>query len=475
MHNHGQFIAGTWREVGYSPDLINVLNKYTEERIGRLVVASAEEVDAAVAAADRAAATVEPSPRERHQALSRASDLLRERAEDFASLLVQEVGKTIREARAEVANAVEALLNAAEEAKRICGEIVPINANVGVGGSFAFTMRVPAGPVCAITPFNSPLNIVAHKVGSAIAAGNPVVVKPSELAPLNTAWFASLMAEAGLPSGYLSVVFGGPNVAIQLCRDARFARYSFTGGRRAGLQIAGAIGLRPATMELGPAGPTFVHFDADLDSAVRRVAVAAFGIAGQVCTSVQRLYVHAAVHDQFVKALLSVVGAMRLGDPRLEETDVGPVVSHEAAQRALQWVQEAVAAGASVLIGGHRKGKLVEPTVLANTTPDMRVQCQEAFAPLLSVIPYDDLITSVKQDNLISRGGLQAGIFTSDIATAFAFARHARAGGVMVNDTSRFRAPNMPFGGVGNAGHGKEGPAYAIRELTDTRTVVLHM
>jgi len=474
MPEYGQFIGGEWREPA-ADRLIPVLDKYGESVIARVGEASATEVAEAVAAAE---AAFESSPLDlddRFRILATASESVRNEAEELAHTLVREVGKTIREARAEVVNAATALQNAAEEAKRVKGEMVPLAAEGGSGGPLAFTLRVPSGPTCAITPFNSPLNIVAHKVGSSIAAGNSVVVKPSEHTPLTTARFAEILAEAGLPRGVLNVVFGGPAIGAQLCNDQRFARYSFTGGHEAGRKVAAAVGVRPLTLELGPAGPTFVHHDADLELAAKRSAAAAFGIAGQVCTSVQRLYVNERVFDDFMALLLDVVGALRLGDPMDEETDVGPVMTEAAAERAEGWVADAVAGGARVELGGRRERRMFEPTVLTGTTPDMDVFRHEAFAPILCVVPYSEMLPAVKADNKVSHGGLQAGIFTTDLATAFAFARSVRAGGVMINDTSRFRVAHMPFGGVGRAGYGKEGPEFAIRELTDSRTVVLHL
>ncbi len=474
MPDYGQLIAGRWRDP--SPErAISVQDKFSGEVIASVTAASAEEVSEAAAAAEAAFEADELTPSERSTVLAEAGRLVRLEAEELARTLVREVGKTIREARTEIANAAAALQNAAEEAKRVAGEVVPIGANPGSEGRLAFTLQVAAGPVCAITPFNSPFNIVAHKAGSAIAAGNSVVVKPSEHTPLSTIRFAELMALAGLPAGHLNVVFGAGEVGAALCADPRFARYSFTGGHEAGRKVAAAVGVRPLTLELGPAGPTFVHFDADLDLAARRSVAAAFGIAGQVCTSVQRLYAHERVIDDLMSELVPLVEGLRLGDPMDEQTDVGPVMLEAAAARAETWISDALSRGARLEAGGSRRGRLFEPTVLTRVAPDSDVFRCEAFAPLLCVVPYSDLLSAVRQDNTISGGGLQAGIFTRDLGTAFAFAKAVRAGGVMINDSSRFRVANMPFGGTGRAGYGKEGPQYAIREMTDARTVVLHL
>lgn len=474
MLERGQFINGQWRDL--SPErAMPVLDKFSGETIASVAAATIEEVADAVSAAETAFETDELTPSQRSLILRETCRLVARESEPLARTLVREVGKTIREARVEVANAVVALENAAEEAKRVMGEMVPIDANSGLERRLAFTLRMPAGPVCAITPFNSPFNIAVHKCCSAIAAGNSVVVKPSEHTPLTTIRLAELMTEAGLPPGHLNLVYGAAGVGASLCADPRFARYSFTGGHEAGRRVAAAVGVRPLTLELGPAGPTFIHHDADLDQAVRRSVAAAYGIAGQVCTSVQRLYVHEAVFGDVMSLLVPLVEALRLGDPMDELTDVGPVLLEAAAARAEGWLNEALAQGAEVVTGGSRRGRMFEPTVVTGVTSEMNVFRSEAFAPLLCVVPYSDLVAEVRRDNKISGGGLQAGIFTRDLVTAFAFARTVRAGGIMVNDTSRFRVANMPFGGTGKAGYGKEGPHYAIREMTDARTVVLHL
>lgn len=474
MIEYGPFIDGEWRAPAPERTLA-VLDKFSGEVIARVSAATAEEVADAVAAAEAAFEADVLTPSRRSAILHETGRLVARESESLARTLVCEVGKTIREARVEVNNAIAALQNAAEEAKRVVGEMVPIDANTGQEGRLAFTLHVPAGPVCAITPFNSPFNIAVHKSGSAIAAGNSVVMKPSEHTPLTTIRLAELMTEAGLPPGYLNLVYGAADVGAALCADPRFARYSFTGGHEAGRRVAAAIGVRPITLELGPAGPTFIHFDADLELAVARSVAAAYGIAGQVCTSVQRLYVHEKVFADVMRRLVPLVKELKVGDPMDEATDVGPVLLESAAIRAESWLAEALAQGAEISAGGSRRGRLFEPTVVTGVTPEMNVFRMEAFAPLMCVVPYSDLLTAVRSDNKISGGGLQAGIFTRDLGTAFAFARTARAGGIMVNDTSRFRVANMPFGGTGKAGYGKEGPKYAIRDMTDARTVVLHL
>ncbi|MDT3682967.1 MAG: aldehyde dehydrogenase family protein [Truepera sp.] len=451
-----------------------VFDKYSGEPIAAIAEASKEEADAAVKAASDAFNSEILPPHTRFEVLARASQLVEVHAAELAKLLVREVGKTIFEARVEVASAIASILNSAEEAKRIHGEMIPIDGNAGSEQKLAFTLRVPSGPVCAITPFNSPLNIAAHKISSALAAGSSVVIKPSEVAPLSTIRLLELFSEAGLPSGYLNAVFGGATLGEQLCQDERFSRYSFTGGTAAGRKVAAAVGLRPVTLELGPAAPTFVHEDADLDRAAKRCQLAAFAIAGQVCTSVQRLFVHETILTQFLDRFLPLVAALKIGDPAREDTDVGPMISDAAAERAEEWVQKAVQGGAHVLVGGHRTGRMFAPTVLTGVTLEMDVYRREAFAPVVCIVPYTDLVPAISQANDLG-GGLQAGIFTRDLKVAFEYARRVRAGAVMVNDTSRFRVANMPFGGVGESGIGREGPKYAIQELTDEKTVVVHL
>jgi len=472
--NPSLFIDGQWRRAE-GRDEITVLDKFTGAAIASIPEARETDVDDAVAAA-QAAFEVDPlPPHQRFSILAKASELLQRDAEALSELLVREVGKTIREARAEVSAASAAILNAAEEAKRIDGEIIPVDANPGSERRFAMLMHTPSGPVCAITPFNAPLNQAAHKVASGIAAGSPVVLKPSEQTPLTACRLADILAEAGLPRGHLGVVHGrGVSVGERLLRDRRFSRYSFTGSARTGRHILATVGIRPVALELGSNAPTIVFADADLALAAQATRASGYAIAGQVCTSVQRLYVHEQVLEHFTAIFVDLVSKLKLGNPMDEATDVGPMLTDAAAAQAERVLHDAISGGARVLVGGRRVGRMFEPTVLADVRRPMDVVCKEIFAPIVGILPFSDTDAVVRDAN-DSEFGLQAGLFTRDIRTAFHVARRLRFGGVMVNDASRYRAPNQPYGGVKDSGMGREGPKYAIRELTDTKTVVFNL
>lgn len=474
MYQPKMLINGQWI-VGGSDVELPVLNKFSGQTIAQIQEATEIQVEEAVAAAQAAFEGEEITPHRRFQILEKASRLVIEEAKDLAEILVQEVGKTIRESRSEVNSAAAALLNAAEEAKRIDGETIPVEANPGSERRFAVVMHTPSGPVCAITPFNAPLNQAAHKIASAIAAGNPVVLKPSEQTPITAYRLAQILTEAGLPAGHLAVVFGrGATVGEQLLKDPRFSRYTFTGSSRTGRHILETVGIRPVALELGSNAPTIVFPDADLEQAALAARASGYAIAGQVCTSVQRLYVHESVIEKFTDIFVNKVSQLKLGDPMDDTTDVGPVLTDQAAERAEKVLAEAAASGAKILIGGHRKGRMFEPTVLSNVKRPMAVVCQEVFAPIVSIMPFKDTDEVIREAN-DSEFGLQAGVFTKDIKTAFYVAKRLRYGGVMINDASRYRAANQPYGGVKDSGMGREGPKYAIRELTDFKTVVFNL
>jgi acyl-CoA reductase-like NAD-dependent aldehyde dehydrogenase len=414
MYQPKMLIDGQW-VVGSSGIELPVLNKFSGETIAQIQEATEEQVRQAVDAAQAAFEGEEISPYRRYQILEKASRLVMEDAKALAEMLVKEVGKTIRESRAEVNSAAAALLNAAEEAKRIDGETIPVDANPGSERRFAVVMHTPSGPICAITPFNAPLNQAAHKVASAIAAGSPVVLKPSEQTPLTAFRLAEILTDAGLPAGHLAVIFGrGQSVGEQLLKDPRFSRYTFTGSARTGRHILETVGIRPVALELGSNAPTIVFPDADLEQAALAARASGYAIAGQVCTSVQRLYVHESIVDKFTKIFVEKVSQLKLGDPMDESTDVGPVLTDAAAERAEQFLGDAVASGAKVLVGGTREGRMFQPTVLNNVERPMAVVCQEVFAPIVNIMPFKDTAEVIREAN-DSEVGLLAGIFSKDI------------------------------------------------------------
>jgi len=464
------FVGGRWVD-GDSRQ--QVLDKYSGEEIATLHLAGPEQVDAALRGVRDAQLATDFRPYDRFTVLSRASQLLAERAESFVETIVDDAGFTIADARREVERATQTLLLSAEEAKRIHGEVIPLDGAPGAGGRIAFTVRHPLGVVCAITPFNSPLNTVAHKVGPALAAGNAVILKPSSLTPLTAVALVELLLDAGLPDGLISIVHGGGStVGQQLLDDKIPAFYAFTGSTPVGEQIRRSVGLRRTQLELGSLSSTIVCDDAALPRAAQACVGAAFRKAGQVCTSVQRLYVHRAVRDEFAALLAEELNQRSWGDPRADGAFVGPVISAGEAERVQSWVDDAVSDGARVVAGGQRDKTVVVPTVLSQTTSAMRVMSEEVFGPVVSLVDFDDLEMAIAEIN-DTPYGLAAGIFTADIDRALTAAETLRMGSVHINETSSSRVDLMPYGGVKASGTGVEGPKYAIEEMTEQRLVTI--
>lgn len=453
---------------------LTVTDKATGQPWATVSQAGPTEARAAVAAAAKVFAQGSLTVSKRYEILMKAATLIRERRDDLALTMAYEAGKPLRDARAEAERAADTFAWSAEEAKRIHGEMVPLEATAGSENRLAFTLRLPLGVVCAITPFNFPLNLVAHKIAPGLAAGNAVVLKPASYTPVVALKLGDILTEAGLPPGWLNVVVGpGNTVGDALLQDQRIGFYTFTGSVPVGEALKRTIGLRRCTLELGSNAAVIVHEDADIATAATQCALKGFSYAGQVCLSVQRILVHQAVADAFMATLVRVTQALRVGDPKDENVDIGPMISEGEAKRAESWIQEAVVNGADLLTGGQRQGAFLRPTVLTNVTPAMSVVCQEAFAPLVTVQTYQTLDEALAMAN-DSEFGLQAGIFTRSLAVAMQAARTLQVGGVMVNDTSFYRAGQMPYGGVKHSGMGREGPRYAIEEMTELRLVVLN-
>jgi acyl-CoA reductase-like NAD-dependent aldehyde dehydrogenase len=454
---------------------LHVRDKYSGEVIGDVPVADERAVDEAVRAAHEAFPAWSATPaHERARILRRTADLIGERRDDIARLIAREAGKPLKHAAGEVARAVETFTFSAEEARRIHGETVPMDASAAGEGRVGFYLRMPLGVVGAITPFNFPLNLVAHKAGPALAAGNTIVVKPAEETPLTAVRMAEIFAEAGLPDGALRVVHGEAATGEALVTHPLPAKITFTGSPPVGKRILSVAGLKRVTLELGNNSGTMVEPDADLARAVPRAVLSAFAYAGQICISLQRLYVHEAIADRFIQELVRQTEALRVGNPLEQGTDVGPLISDEAADRAETWIREAVSQGARMLTGGRREGRLVWPTVLTDTRPDMPVMCQEAFAPLVSIVRYRSFEDGLR---LLADTpyGLQAGIYTNDLRKAFEAVRRLDMGGVMINDTSIFRVDHMPYGGNRMSGIGREGVRFAVEDMTSTRMVVIDL
>jgi len=471
VQTYGLYINGQWVTTA---ETMTVQNKYTQAPAAKVAVATQAHVDQAVKFAKEA--LKEPfAPYERYTVLMKAADLLLQRKEQFAQILAAEVGKPIRESRGEVERAAQTLQVSAEEAKRIQGEGVPVEAAPGSENRMAFTVKVPVGVIAAITPFNVPMNLVCHKIGPALAAGNSVVLKPAEVTPICAMMLAELLQEAGLPDGRLHVLTGdGAQIGDWLLQNEDVNMFTFTGSPRVGEFIRSKAGLRKVALELGNNSATVVHQDADLDKAAALIAQKSFNNAGQVCISVQRIYVHENIYESFLAKLIENTKKIVVGNPVDEKTDVGPMIRLSEAERVEAWVTEAVEQGAHIEIGGKREGSIYYPTILSNVVDDMKVCRQEVFGPVVAVATYADEEEVIARVN-DSDYGLQAGLFTNDLKFAMKAAREIEVGGLIVNDASAYRVDHMPYGGVKKSGSGKEGPKYAIEEMTEERIIVFNL
>jgi acyl-CoA reductase-like NAD-dependent aldehyde dehydrogenase len=455
-------------------DTIIVRSPYDGTEVGRVPRHGAADVGLAVAAAGRALVDNPLPPWRRAEVLDTAARLLAEQSEDFARTIALEAAKPMKTARIEAQRAASTFTFAAVEARRLTGDMVPIDAAQIGEGRLAFTLRVPIGVVAAISPFNFPLNLVAHKVAPAIAAGCPVVLKPASQTPLSAVALARLLVEGcGLPSDYLHVVTGGgADVGNALVEHPDVAYVTFTGSSEVGWGIAAKAGRKRVGLELGNNSPVIIESDGDWEGAARTIATAGFSHAGQSCVSVQRIYVAAAVAADFTSTLTELVDELVVGDPLDEATDVSALITTDERDRVMSWIDEAAAAGATVAAGGRIEEGMLRPTVLAGVTPDMKVSREEVFGPVVTIQAYDTLDEALRLAD-DTRYGLQAGIFTSDLSSAMRAARELRFGTVLVNEVPTWRADQMPYGGVRESGNTKEGPTYAVRQMTEERLVVI--
>lgn len=451
-------------------DTFEVRDKYLGSVAYEVAGATTDDVTAAVLAASDAVGSPLPAHR-RYEILMGAAALLEDRADTFVDTLVVEAGKPHKVSVNEVRRSVETLRWSAEEAKRIRGETIPLDAATSGVGRLAITLREPVGVVVAITPSNSPLNLVAHKVGPAIAGGNGVVLKPPQATPISSLLLQELFIEAGLPAELFSVV-AGPGIAEALLEDPNVDFYNFTGSVAVGRHIRQTVGLRDTLLELGGNSPVIVHSDADVDRAARACATKGFTAAGQACTSVQRIYVHEMVADRFEERLIDEVESLIVGDPRRPDTDVGPMIAEREAERIDAWIDEALDRGARSLTRRRRQGSVVWPTVLVDVPRDARAYCDEVFGPVVVVERYEELQAAIDAANQ-SPYGLHAAVFTSSLETAFDAIRQLEAGGVLVNEATQWRTEFVPFGGIKSSGSGREGPAYAIERMTRLKLAML--
>ena len=466
------YLNGNWVD---RDETIPVFNPFDQTVIDTVPKGTAADVDLAIGSAVRGAEAMAKLPAyERYAILRRTADLMAERAEDLGQIITLEEGKVISEGRGEVQRAIQTITMSAEEAKRIHGETVPLDAAPGNVAQFGFTIRVPVGVVAAIAPFNFPLNLVCHKVGPALAAGNSVVLKPAGDTPLSALKLVELLLEAGLPEEAIQCITGpGSEIGDVLTGDPRVRKITFTGSMEIGERICRNAGIKKVTMELGSNSPLIVMADADLERVAAATVASGFANAGQVCISTQRVFADRRIYADFLDALVAPTEAFSTGNPLDEEIRMGPMIRASDADRVGQWIAEAVQGGARVIAGGDHEGTMHAPTVVADATPDMKVSREELFGPAVAVAAFDNIDDAIAKAN-DTRFGLAAGIFTQNVDWAMRFAREVHSGNLHINSHPQWRADLMPYGGLKDSGMGKEGPAYAIQEMTELKMVVFH-
>ncbi|MDM5318754.1 aldehyde dehydrogenase family protein [Bacillus altitudinis] len=465
------YINGEW--IDSDRVKTDIINPSSGERIGTSYLASSEDIEQALSIAQDVKKQIAGiSAIERSKILTKAATLLEEQKDHFAKLISLELGKPLKNTRDEVSRSIETLAQSAEEANRLVGETIPGNVSSRGQGAMAMTFKVPVGVVLAITPFNAPLNLICHKVGPAFAGGNVIILKPAPQTSAVATAFVKLLLEAGFPEASLQLVIGGVDAGKQLVTDERTNLISFTGGAAGGEQITTSAGLKKVLLELGGNGATIVHHDADIEQAASLCAKTGFSNSGQSCISVQRIYVHQEIVPSFTEVLKQKVEQLVVGDPLSSESDIGCMVDGQAAQRVEAWIQEAESMGAQLLCGGKRNGASITPAILLNPPKQAKVVCEEVFGPVVSILPYVELEEAIKEAN-DSRYGLQAGIFTNQLDVALHAAKELETGGVVINGTSNFRLDHWPYGGIKRSGLGREGPRFAIEEMTETKMIVL--
>jgi acyl-CoA reductase-like NAD-dependent aldehyde dehydrogenase len=461
-------VGGEWIETG---EWLEVRSPHSGELVGRVAKAGRAETCQALDAAERAMRDRLPAHR-RAEILVRVAAALGRRHDEVARLISDEAGKPMKAARVEAKRAMSTYPFAAVEARTLAGEMVPMDAAQAGEGKLAFTLRRPVGIVGAISPFNFPLNLVAHKIAPALAAGCAVVLKPASQTPLSALLLAELEEEAGLPAGWLNVVAGpAAEIGDVLVEDERVKLITFTGSSAVGWALKQRAPKKRVNLELGNATPVLVAADADLDTATQKLAQNAFSFAGQSCISVQRIYIERSAYDDFVAGFVPLVEALKVGDPGDEDTDVGPVIDADARDRILEWIG---ATSGEILTGGDLDGELIQPTVIANPSPQDKVSCEEVFGPVCTVTAVDSLDEGIALANG-TRYGLQAGVFTTSLDNALRAAQGLEFGGVTVNEAPTFRSDQMPYGGVKDSGNTREGPKYAVREMTEERLIVVDL
>jgi glyceraldehyde-3-phosphate dehydrogenase (NADP+) len=467
---HPICVGGHWKEAGQP---LEVTNPYTGELVGRTFQADAAALEEAVQAAVRAFEVTRKLPSfERAAILRKISEGIAAHKEEIARLMAQESGKPIRDCRVETERAAFTFHQASIEAERVGGEVIPLDLMPASKGRLGITRRVPIGPVLGISPFNFPLNLAAHKIAPAIAAGCSIVLKPPSADPLTMLTVARIIADSGLPAGALSVVPTSRALGDTLVQDERFKLLTFTGSVAVGWRLKSMAGKKKVVLELGGNAGVIVDQDADVTFAAKRIATGAFAYAGQVCISVQRVYLHEAIADHALALIKANTEALKLGDPLDEATDVGPMIDDKAAERTERWVREAVQEGAQIVTGGTRNGRFFQPTILTHVRRESKVCSEEVFAPIVDVFTFHDFDEAIQQVN-DSSFGLQAGVFTHNLQHAFRAFHELEVGGVIVNDIPTYRIDHMPYGGVKDSGLGREGLRYSIEDMTEIRLLAL--
>jgi len=466
------YLAGDWVD---SKKQFDVLSSYDDHLVGTVAAATSADYTAAIDAASKAFEITRALPCYlREKICKQIADGLEKEAPKFAEMMTLEMGKTIRDSRVEVSRAVNCFRIAGEEAKRVGGEILDLDWTPGSEQRLGLVRRFPIGVVAGISPFNFPLNLVAHKIAPAIASGCPIVLKPASKTPIIALLLAELIDKTDWPKGALSVLPGSSKDSEPLIKDPRIKLITFTGSSPVGWWIKANCGDKKTVLELGGNAGVAVADDADLDFAVSRLLYGAFGQAGQSCISVQRIFVHEKVYDTFVSKFQAGIKKLKMGDPKLDDTDLGPMVDTESAEKIEEWIKEAVAAGAHLLTGGKRSGRLLEPTLLENVVSNMKVCCNEVFAPVAVLCKYSDFKKVVAEINN-SEFGLQAGVFTNRIQDIFYAFQYIETGGVIINDISTYRADHMPYGGAKKSGMGREGIKYGIEDMTEIKILAMNL
>ncbi len=466
-------VGGKWIDT---KNYIDIINPYTGTPIDKVSKESSEHLKEAVESAVRGSKTMKELSRyKRYEILSKTAELMLKRKDEIAKTIALESGKPISFARGEVSRAHETIVLSAEEAKRLGGEVIPFDAAPTSSDKYCFYIRVPVGIVLSITPFNFPLNLVCHKIGPAIAAGNSVIHKPASKTPLTSLILGEIMLEAGLPKEALNIVIcSAEYTETYLVKNKLIRKITFTGSKIIGEKIATNAGLKKLSMELGSNSGVIIDEDTDIDKAVSAVKVGAFGYSGQVCIHCQRAYVHESIYEEFKRKLVDVANNLVIGDPLESATDIGPMIDEKEIARLKSWLDEAKSEGANILCGGEREGLILKPAVIENVNEEMKIVKEETFGPTIALIPFKDFKEAVSKLNN-SIYGLQAGVFTQDLKNAYYAIDNLDVGGVMINDVPTYRVDLMPYGGVKGSGYGREGPKYAVEEMTEIKCVRFHL